>query len=105
MSIPPEASTFHVLQFEDISGGPATLSQIFSERLRDKVRGESRLKYVDTDPDISFSGIIQSFNVSYVAPQDELGSAFNRLTITVRVKYESEYDPGRKLGEELLILQ
>jgi hypothetical protein len=95
ISIPPGAQTFFVQQFDDVSGGPATLSQDFSETLRDKVRTESRLTLRETDPDVIFSGSITRYQVSYVAPQGDNTSASNRLTIDIRTQYTSELDESQ----------
>ena len=65
---------------------PVNLNQSFSEELRSKVRKETSLVYNDTDPDITFSGNIQSFNVTSQAPTQD-GSSLNRLEITVKVNY------------------
>ncbi len=87
-SIDPEVNTFYVALFENnaINVVPA-LDIIFTERLRDKIRLESRLRYNDTEPDIEFSGSIIGYDISSVAPQAGETTAFSRLKITVAVDY------------------
>ena len=90
ISIPDDVKTFTVLPFDvRANNAPPTLSLTFTERLKDKVRNESRLQLIDTDPDISFSGSITEYSVASVAPQPNERTAFNQLRISVNVKYES----------------
>lgn len=89
-SIPPDIFTFYVETFENQTTNSAQLiEQTFAEALRDKVRTESRLTYNDTDPDIEFRGTITDYRVTSEAPQPGELTAFNRLTIVVRVEYIS----------------
>lgn len=87
-SISPEVNTFYVALFENnaINVVP-TLDITFTERLRDKIRLESRLRYNDTNPDIEFSGAIIGYDISSVAPQAGETTAFSRLKIVVSVDY------------------
>ncbi len=92
ISINPNANTFYVAPFEvEIRGGeippPPTLSVTFTERLKDKIRGESRLNYKDVDPDIEFSGIITGYDVTAEAPEQGETTSFSRLTIRMSVEY------------------
>lgn len=95
ISINPDVKTYYVENFQNNAfNSPANLNQSFSEELRSKVRKETSLSYDDNDPDITFSGGIQSFTVSSQAPKQD-GSAVNRLEITIKViftnkKYEKE---------------
>lgn len=89
--------SFYVGNFKLIaSNAPATITQTFSEALKDKISRESRLKYTDENPHLEFNGSIQGFNVVAVAPQPGERTAFNRLTITVSVDYTNHLDPKDK---------
>ncbi len=95
ISIPAEAETFYLTDLENrIPTAPIDLGQQFSETLKLKLTNESRLNFSDLDPDIQFSGEISRFAVTSVAPQPGESTAFNRLEIGVRIKYEY------KLNEE-----
>ncbi len=90
ISINPDVKTYYVENFQNNAfNSPANLNQSFSEELRSKVRKETSLSYDDNDPDITFSGSIQSFTVSSQAPQQD-GSAVNRLEITIKVVYTNK---------------
>ena len=87
-SIDPKVNTFYVALFENnASNSTPTLDVVFTERLRDKIRLESRLRYNDTNPDIEFSGSIINYDISSVAPQAGETVAFSRLKIVVSVDY------------------
>jgi hypothetical protein len=90
VSIDPNVNTFYVDDFElATSNAPITLSQDFSEALRDKIRLETRLTLTDTDPDIEFSGAITGYDVTSMDPQPGEFTALNRLQIRIRVEYVS----------------
>ena len=87
-SIPQDISTFYVENFTIESyDAPANLPIEMSEKLRNKIRSESRLKYTDTDPDIEFKGRISGYRVTPVAPQNNQLPSANRLEITVSINY------------------
>jgi hypothetical protein len=93
ISIPPEAKTFYISELRSrVPGAPADLGQQFSENLKQKFLNQSRLNFVDIDPDIEFSGEITRFAVTSVAPQPGETTAFNRLEIAVRMKYDYHLD-------------
>ena len=56
----------------------------------------TRLNYDEYNPDIEFSGSVSSFNVTSVAPEQQenggVGSALNRLSISVEVDYFNKQD-------------
>ena len=80
--------TYYVSQFENRAPNAVpTLAPDFTERLKDKVRNESRLVYTEVDPDVEFRGAITRFDVTSEAPQPGEQVAFNRLTIAVAVDY------------------
>jgi len=93
ISIPPDANTFYISELRSrVPGAPADLGQQFSENLKQKFLNQSRLNFVDIDPDIEFSGEITRFAVTSVAPQPGETTAFNRLEIAVRMKYAYRLD-------------
>ena len=87
-SISPDTNTFFIDVFSvDASNAPVIIGQDFSNLLTDKIRRESRLTPVDTDPDIAFEGSIVEYRVSFEAPQPGETTAFNRLNMRIRVDY------------------
>jgi len=97
VSIAPDVFTFYVDDFElNALNAPVTLDQDFSEALRDKIRRETRLTLTEVDPDLIFSGAIQTYNITALDPVQGERTALNRLTIGIRVNYESMKDKEDK---------
>ncbi len=93
ISIPPEAETFYISELKSrVPSAPADLGQQFAENLKQKFLNQTRLNFVDIDPDLEFSGEVTRFSVSSVAPQPGEVTAFSRLDITVRMKYVYHLD-------------
>jgi len=93
ISIPADVRTFYVEPFEvEAPNAEPTISQTFSDALRDKIQTESRLTQALTDPHCEFKGTITNFKVSSVAPQPGEQTAFNRLDITVNVEFINHKD-------------
>jgi hypothetical protein len=87
IAIDQNVQTYYVAQFDNRANNVvATLAPDFTEKLKDKIRNESRLLYSDVDPHIEFSGSITRYDVSAEAPQPDEQIAFNKLTISVSVE-------------------
>ncbi|TYP87029.1 lipopolysaccharide assembly protein [Sphingobacterium allocomposti] len=93
-SIPQNMKTVNVQFFENIAPMVYhTLSQNFTEGLKERIRSQSRLSQVNGDADATFEGVITGYDITPAAV--EAGSdraALNRLTITVKVKYTNRLD-------------
>ena len=93
IAISPETESYYVAPFENRAlNAVPTLAQQFTEQLKDKITRQSRLLYDDTNPDVSFSGVITNYDVTPEAPQAGETTAVNRLTITVSVEFENAND-------------
>ena len=88
VSISPDTKTFNVALFtNNAQAAPPTLAQTFTERLKDKIRNNTRLSLVNTEgSDLSFVGQITGFEVTALAPQPGVNAAFNQLNITINVE-------------------
>ncbi len=93
-SVPDNLKTFSVQYFDNRAPliNP-TLSQEFTEALKDRITSESRLVLVDNDADIDFSGEITGYSVRPMAIQEDAVSAETRLSATVKVRYRNFKDP------------
>ncbi len=93
ISIEPGINTFYVARFENNAiNSPPNLEVTVAEALRAKVRTESRLEQVDTNPDVEFRGTVVDYRVSSEAPQPGTFAALNRLTIVLAVEYLNSQD-------------
>ncbi len=100
-SIPPEAKTVSVLYFvNNASLAPPTLSQTFSEALRDKLSTQTRLALVNKGGDLNFEGSVTGYLTKPIAIQAGIDqAAMNRLTITVNVKYTCSFDEKKNFEQ------
>lgn len=93
-SIPENMKTYSVEIFENISPFvSATLSQTFTEGLKERIRTQSKLSQVNQDGDAIFSGVITNYAITPAAVEAGTDmAALNRLSITVKVKYVNRKD-------------
>jgi hypothetical protein len=99
-SVPPEAKTVSVQYFQNnTSLAPPTLSQVFTEALRDKLSSQTRLSLVKKEGDLAFEGSITGYVTSPIAIQSSDKAALNRLTITVNVKYTCAFDEKKNFEQ------
>ncbi|MEN0006827.1 MAG: LPS assembly lipoprotein LptE [Bacteroidota bacterium] len=88
ISIDPETNTYYVEPFKNNARNVVpSLAQILTEDLKEKIRLESRLLYVDRDPDIEFKGTVVDYRVTSEAPEPGETTAINRLTIVTSIEY------------------
>jgi hypothetical protein len=95
-SIPPEAKTFSVQQFQNnaLLVEPL-LSNILTSALRDKFMNQTPLSSVANNGDLAFDGEITDFVTSPVAIQSDQTAALNRLTITVNVRFFNKFEESK----------
>lgn len=99
-SIPTEAKTVSIQYFQNnASLAPPTLSQLFTEALRDKLSSQTRLSLVTKDGDLSFEGAIIGYSTAPIAIQSTDKAALNRLTISVNVKYSCSFDEKKNFEQ------
>ena len=92
-SIPLSASTVSIAYIENKAQlvNPA-LSNLLTEKLKEKYRKMTRLKLVDEDGDFSFEGEITGYESTTMGYTAEEVGALNRLTITVKIYFKNEAD-------------
>ena len=99
-TIPIEAKTVSVAFFpNNTTLGKPSISQRFTERLRDVVSTQTRLALVKQNGDLQFEGDISDYNISPVAIQSTDQAALNRLTITINVKYTNKFDATKNFDQ------
>jgi hypothetical protein len=93
-SIPPQATTFSVNYFTNMAPiVQPTLSQVFTDGLKDKFQRQTRLRLTNGTGDLHFEGVISGYSIQPQAMGANDRAAQNRLTITVRVKFINEFQP------------
>jgi hypothetical protein len=99
-TIPVEAKTVSVGFFtNNTSLGAPSLSQRFTEKLRDVVSQQTNLALIKQNADLQFEGYISDYNVSPVAIQSTDQASLNRLTITVQVKYTNKFEASKNFEQ------
>jgi hypothetical protein len=87
-SIAPDIKTVNVHYFTKTAAlGPPSLSQTFTEGLKQKFINETSLSVISTPADLTFDGSITAYTITPQAIQSNETAARNRLTITVNVKF------------------
>lgn len=100
-SIPPAMKTINIRFFENNAALVVpTLSQNFTEDLKERVRTQSRLSITQNDADAVIEGRITGYDIKPIAFTDNTAptAGANRLTITVFVKYTNNLDTGKVKG-------
>jgi hypothetical protein len=71
-----------------------TLSQSFTEALKDRIRTQTGLSFLRNDGDANFSGSITNYSITPVAIQgnQQNTAGLTRLSITVQVKYTNKIE-------------
>lgn len=92
-NISPDVKTISVATFYNESGnGPANISQVFSEGLRDFYQSNTNLEVITENGDLQVEGRITSYAVENIAPTGDEIAALNRLRIRVRIDYVNTKD-------------
>jgi len=99
-TIPPEAKTISVAFFaNNTTLGAPSLSQRFTEKLRDMVSSQTNLALMSQNGDLQFEGFIADYNIAPVAVQSTDQASLNRLTISVNVKYSNRFDATKNFEQ------
>jgi len=92
-SISPEVKTVSIQYFQNLAPlvNPS-LSNYFTEELKNKFVSQTNLNIINEYGDLQFSGQIVGYTFAPIAIQGNEVAAKNRLTITVKVKFENAKD-------------
>ncbi|MPM18721.1 hypothetical protein SDC9_65134 [bioreactor metagenome] len=95
-SIDPNAKTFSVKYFENNATlvNP-TLAKTMTEKLQDKIMGQTRLTMVNSAGDLSFEGEITGYSLQPVAIQGNETAQLTQLTITINVRFFNRLDESK----------
>ena len=99
-TIPPQAKTVSVGFFtNNTTLGSPSMSQLFTEKLRDVVSSQTNLALMKQNGDLQFEGSVTDYNVAPVSIQSSDQAALNRLTVTVNVKYTNKFDAAKNFEQ------
>ena len=89
-SLSPDVKTIYIKYFPKTATlGPPSLSQTFTEKLKDKFLNQTKLELTNEKADLNIQGSITSY---VVTPQANEVAARNRLSITVSVNFTNIKD-------------
>ena len=99
-SLSDDYKTFTVLNFNTgVAGGPANLPIQVNEKLKEYFQRNTNLKLVPTGGDIIFEGTLTGYDVIPVAPTASDQAGFNRLTVTVQVRFTNTLDETKDFDQ------
>ncbi len=89
INIPPDVQNISIQYFtNEASYVNPTLSQKFTELIKDKFLRETKLAVIASEGDYKLSGTITEYKTEPVATSTNTGSTKNRFSITVRAVFE-----------------
>lgn len=87
-NIDPNISSISIAYFQNESNnGPASVSDQFTQDLKDKMLNNTNLALVNNNGDVRFEGNIIGYNYSIQAPTGGESSDLRRITMTVKVNF------------------
>ncbi len=99
-SISPDVKTVAVKYFPNkASLVNPTLSDVFTDKLRDKFVSQTSLDLVSGAGDLTFEGEIVKYFTKPMAIQSDQSAALNRLTIGIKVKFTNLQDPDKSFDQ------
>lgn len=85
--------TFSVELFQNrANNGPASLPQVFTDKLKQKFQTEANLSQATSEGDLQFRGAITGYVLTSDAPVAGATSGLNKLTISVQVEFTNNKD-------------
>ena len=99
-SIEPDVKTITIdyFDYKALKVNP-TLSNDLTEALKDQFRKLTRLEQVDMDGDLEISGEVTGYDVRAAAITADEVAAQNRLTVSVKIKFENRKYPEDNLEQ------
>ena len=100
-SLSPEVKSISIQTFPNNSGGgPANLSQTFSEKLRDYFQRNTNLNLVTRSGDVQFEGYITAWELAPLPPTANDVASQNRLTMRVKATYTNTRDETQSFEQD-----
>lgn len=93
-ALSPEVETVTIENFPNNADlREPTLSQTFTQKLRDKFLQDTRLELVQQGGDLVYSGSIKRYEISPDVVENDRGENLSKLTIGIQTKYENKVSP------------
>lgn len=100
-SISPDVKTVSIDFFQNMAPLVVpTLSNTFTDALKDKFIKQTKLELLREDGDLQFSGEIRGYDIQPAAITGEEVASLNRLTIRVKVKFVNKKDESQNFDRD-----
>ena len=100
-SIPEGAKTFTVKYI--VNNAPLvnpTLSQLLTDKLRERIQSQTNLIMVNDGGDLTFEGEITNYVVQPAALLANVVAALNQLSITVSIRFDNKIDEKQNFSQQ-----
>ncbi len=81
------------------AGGPANMALQFNEKMKEYYQRNTSLALLPSNGDMQLEGTITGYEVTPTAPTADDRAAFNRLTITIQVKFTNNKDEEKNFDQ------
>ncbi len=98
-SLSPDLKTIAISNFNnEVGTGPPRMAQNFTEKLKDYYQSNTSLKIVKSNADLYLEGAIIGYQLTPLAPTGQETASQNRLTISIKYKYENTKDSTQNVN-------
>lgn len=99
-NLSPDIKTFTVANFTmGTAGGPANLTQSINEKIKEYFQRNTNLKLVQSNGDLMLEGTVTGYDVLPVAPTAQDQAGFNRLNVTIQVRFTNNKDETKNFDQ------
>lgn len=99
-NLSPDIKTFTVLNFNTgVAGGPANLPNQVNEKIKEYFQRNTSLTLLPNNGDLILEGTLTGYDVLPVAPTANDMAGFNRLNVTVQVRFTNTKDETKNFDQ------
>ena len=99
-NLSPDIKTFTVLNFNTgVAGGPANLPNQINEKIKEYFQRNTSLTLLPNNGDLILEGTLTGYDVLPVAPTANDMAGFNRLNVTVQVRFTNTKDETKNFDQ------
>ena len=99
-NLSPDIKTFTVLNFNTgVAGGPANLPTQINEKIKEYFQRNTSLTLLPNNGDLILEGTLTGYDVLPVAPTANDMAGFNRLNVTVQVRFTNTKDETKNFDQ------
>lgn len=99
-TLSPDIKSVTIVNFTmSTAGGPANMALQFNEKMKEYYQRNTSLALLPSNGDMQLEGTITGYEVTPTAPTANDQAAFNRLTITIQVKFTNNKDEEKNFDQ------